>query len=123
MTKKGNRLRGILVVSLLVGGLIGGSAPAARADRCQPEEFVFGAGNGPMAEADSPVCAVLDNYVYPFVCPGGTQPLATCLQNIDPDPTYRPPLVPPYNPDAFRIYCNAYLWTFQRLGQTATCTF
>jgi hypothetical protein len=117
------KLRAMLVVTLLVGGLIGTSAPAAHADRCQPEELVVGAGNGPMAEGDSPICVVLDNYVYPFVCAGGTRPLLSCLQNPNPDPSYRPPLIPYYQPNAFRIYCNAYLWTWDRVGQTATCNY
>jgi hypothetical protein len=116
------RIRELLVVSLVLGAVVVGASPA-HADRCQPEELVLGPGNGPMAEGDSPLCAVLDYYVYPFVCPGPQQPLASCLANPNPDPTYRPPLVPPYRPNAFRAYCNAYLWTFKQLGQTATCNY
>lgn len=110
MRKKANKLRGALVVSLLVGGVIGTSAPAAHADRCQPSEIVIGGGTAPVDERDDPVCAVADQYVYPFVCPSPSpQPLLpNCVQNIDPNPNYRPPLVPQYNPDLGRIYCNLY---------------
>lgn len=82
----------------------------ARADRCQPSEIVIGGGTAPIDERDDPICAVMDQYVYPFVCPSPSpQPLLpNCVQNIDPNPNYRPPLVPQYNPDPGRIYCNLY---------------
>jgi len=92
----------------------------AYADRCQPEELTpIGAGGSPVDERDNPACVVVDTYLYPYVCPGGQpKPLGACLQTLNPDTSYRPPLVPTYNPDAGRIYCGLY--NFAVPGGTCT---
>lgn len=106
-----SRLSLLLMLTLIATATMFSLSPGeARADRCQPSEIVIGGGTAPVDERDDPVCAVADQYVYPFVCPSPSpQPLLpNCVQNIDPDPNYRPPLVPQYNPDLGRIYCNLY---------------
>lgn len=84
------------------------TAGTAHADRCQPEELVFGAGSSPIDERDHPGCVVLINYVYPLVCDNFTT-LATCMQSISPNPGYRPGLVL-YQPDPNRVYCGLYTY-------------
>ncbi|HVL39602.1 MAG TPA: hypothetical protein VM328_09455 [Fimbriimonadaceae bacterium] len=100
----------VCAVAISSIGVVVATSGEARADRCQPTEIVTGSGTAPIDERDDPVCAVMDQYVYPFVCPSpAKQPLLpNCIQNVDPNPNYRPPLVPQYNPDLGRIYCNLY---------------
>lgn len=108
-TKK--RLAAVVMATatLLVPLTLGASTPAY-ADRCEPEELVLGAGTSPIDERDSPVCYVLLNYTYGFICNDFTT-LNTCLQSRDPDPNYRPSIVF-YQPDPNRIYCNLFLFVF-----------
>ena len=105
---------------------VGAVAPtAAHADRCEPEELVLGADTSPIDERDNPACTVLFNYVYPFVCEGdtpGEQPSDTilvCAQNLRLNPTYVPPLIPPYSPDFGRLTCNLIKFA----SPSATCLF
>lgn len=113
----------VVLLGLLFSSLLLAAPNTASADRCQPEELILvEPGEGPMDERDSPICAVTDYYVYPFIC-DEPRPLMDCLSNLQIDDEYRPPLIPPYRPNAFRIYCNAYEWTWQQLGQTAACQF
>jgi hypothetical protein len=86
--------------------MIATTAGTAHADRCEPEELVLGPGTSPIDERDNPVCFVLVNYTYGFVCDDPTT-LNTCLQSVNPDPSYRPNPVF-YQPDPNRIYCNLY---------------
>lgn len=98
-----------------------------------------------MDERDSPVCHVLVAMgFYGFVC-GGNVPtglavcvgvyqqavmdfaatgdpgplLATLNQQITPG--HQPNLGAQYQPDDERIFCNAFLWTIDMLGQPGTC--
>ena len=97
---------------------LGFAGTPAHADRCQPEELVLGPGTSPVDERDNPVCVVLLQYVYPAVCRDYvTAP--RCLQSIALNPGYRPPLIPAYNPNPGRIYCNLYLW----VNSSGTCTY
>lgn len=110
----------LFTILLATFGVLFLAPDEAKADRCQPSEIVTGGGTSPIDERDDPVCAVMDQYVYPFVCPSpAKQPLLpNCIQNLRPNPNYRPPLVPQYNPDYGRIYCN--LWKFVVPGGTCT---
>lgn len=108
---------------LAAAALMGASATAAHADRCEPEEIVLGPDSSPIHEDDNPACTVLFFYVYPFVCSesGAAPPpgLLSCPSNIFLNPNYQPPLIPPYNPDTGRLVCNLILFALP----TATCTF
>jgi hypothetical protein len=97
-----------MLLALLASFALFNASPAA-ADRCQPEELVI--GSSPIDERDNPVCAVLIYQVYPFLCDDSTT-LLRCLGSINPDPTYEPPLVPPYDPQADRIVCNTLGFVF-----------
>jgi hypothetical protein len=96
----------------------------AHADRCEPEELVLGPNTSPIDERDHPLCAVLFNYVYPFICtgPNGEQPpptLLQCVQNLRINPGYRPPVIPPYSPNVGRAFCNLYYVVLP----SGACTF
>lgn len=100
----------LLVATLLVATALALlPTQAAHADRCQPEELVI--GSSPIDERDNPVCAVLIYQVYPFVCDDSST-LLNCLGSINPDPSYEPPVVPPYNPQPDRIVCNGVGFVF-----------
>lgn len=96
-----------------------GAATPAHADRCEPEELVFGAGTSPIDEADHPLCSVMLQYVYPAICSNYTT-LLLCTQTVRLNPGYRPAqLLPTYDPDLGRIVCNIYLYA----NSSGTCTF
>ncbi len=100
------------------------STTTAHADRCEPEEIVLGAQTSPIDERDHPLCAVLFQYVYPFICtgPNGELPpptLLQCAQNIAINPGYRPPLMPAYSPNVGRAFCNLYYFVLP----SGACTY
>lgn len=74
--------RGLVVAAIasLVAVLSLTAAPAAQADRCQPEELI---GLSQLIDEDkNPVCFVMDGVVYPaLVCDGSTQ--ANCMATLD----------------------------------------
>lgn len=123
---RGTKLK-LLAVALLAPALAAGisasSATPALADRCEPEELVLGPNTSPIDERDNPVCAATFFYVYPFVCASdGNNPPPTLLQcprQVQLNPTYVPPLVPPYNPNVGRAACNL----IQFASPTTTCVF
>lgn len=111
MTRTATRPRmAITLLAAVAIALIGvTTAEPAYADRCEPEELVLGPGTSPIDERDHPLCYVLINYVYPQVCDDYTT-LATCLGSFNPQPSV--PNYTPYNPDPYRIYCNAFEFAF-----------
>lgn len=119
MTKT-KRFSTLILLGIMTSTLLVASPTPAHADRCQPEEFVLGPGGSPMDERDNPVCAVLDQYVYPVLCPGGTTPksLVRCIQTLNPRPDNANINPPQYNPDYGRIYCGFYRFAFP----DSTCT-
>jgi hypothetical protein len=65
-------------------------------------------------------------YVYPFICAtNGTTPPPTllgdggCVNNLRLQPTYQPPLIPPYSPNFGRLTCNLILF----INPNGTCIF
>lgn len=101
------------VAATLLSPIGPAATTAAHADRCEPEELALGPNTSPIDERDQPVCTVMFFYVYPFVCtgPNGELPpptLLQCTQNVALNPGYRPPLIPPYNPNVGRAFCNLY---------------
>jgi hypothetical protein len=69
----------VAAVAALVAVLSLATPPSAQADRCQPEEFV---GPALTSEANSPVCVVMLDVVYPALsCDRST--LMGCLQTLD----------------------------------------
>ncbi|HEX8206327.1 MAG TPA: hypothetical protein VF587_09745 [Solirubrobacteraceae bacterium] len=78
----------VLLLSLLgaVGASALGAPSSAMADRCQPEELVFGPGHGLTDEEDNAACVVALRVVYPaLACDYTTFP--RCLQTLDPAAT------------------------------------
>jgi hypothetical protein len=70
-------------------------------------------------ERDNPACAVLDQYVYPVICPENQpKPLLTCIQRLNLRPENANLNPPQYNPDFGRIFCNLY--RFVRPGDSCT---
>lgn len=117
-------LRLTVLAGLASTTLVGfGSLSPAYADRCEPEELVLGPNSSPIDERDSPACTVLFAYVYPFICsPDGQAPpvgLLACPTSLSINPNYRPPLIPPYNPDTGRLTCNLVRFA----SPSTTCTF
>ncbi len=115
-----------VAVTLVAGSFLVLTPAPAHADRCQPEELIPGFGTSPIDERDTPVCFVMDTWVYPFLCRNATNPNPqNCINNLDPDLNNPPDLtqVTNYRPNVFRVYCNLYVWTWARAGQTATCQF
>lgn len=126
MHPRPSRRHAIPIVAALMLTAVGAIAPtAAYADRCEPEEIVLGPDTSPIDERDNPACTVLFSYVYPFICsPDGTPPSTLigangCTSNISLRPTYVPPLIPPYNPQAGRLVCNLVLYA----NPNGTCLF
>lgn len=111
------------ITLVAASGLMGFTATPALADRCEPEELVLGPDSSPIHEDDNPACTVLFFYVYPFVCsPTGEAPppgLLQCPTSIDLNPNYRPPVVPPYDPDTGRLPCNLVRFA----NPNMSCTF
>ena len=77
-----------LLVSVIgaMGAIVLGAPATASADRCQPEEFVFGQGNTLVNESDNPVCIVALQVVYPALACDSTT-LMNCLGSLDPAAT------------------------------------
>lgn len=115
------RLGRIAVACAVVATTLLLPATPAAADRCQPEELVLGPGTSPVDERDNPVCVVLLQYVYPFLCSDFTT-LPRCVQSLDPNTGYRPPLVPAYDPDQSRVWCRAFLFAMPSGACTQTTT-
>jgi hypothetical protein len=78
-------LTALLAVSVALVVPIAAAGPAA-ADRCQPEELVLGPGNAPLPENATPVCAVMNNVVYPTVGCKQTPTLIACVNKLTPNP-------------------------------------
>ncbi len=118
MTKK-KRFSALILLGIMASTLVMASPTPAHADRCQPEEFLLGPGGSPMDERDNPVCAILDQYVYPVLCPDPPkQTLVACLQNLNPSPQNASLQPPSYRPNYGRIYCGLYRFAFP----DSTCT-
>jgi hypothetical protein len=120
------RRHAIPLIAALMLTAAGAVAPtAAYADRCEPEEIVLGPDTSPIDERDNPVCTAFFFYVYPFICsPNGVPPATLigangCTSNISLRPTYVPPLIPPYSPNAGRLVCNLVLYA----NPNGTCVF
>lgn len=122
-----NKVRLAVLAAVASTSLIGlGAASPAYADQCEPEEIVLGPNTSAINEDDNPACTALFFYVYPFICTtdGNTPPgtligAGGCTSNISLRPTYVPPLIPPYNPQAGRLVCNLVLYA----NPNGTCTF
>jgi hypothetical protein len=122
----------LTLVGMTAAFLVGFGAPA-QANNCQPDEFVFGEDGGPYDKRDSAFCFVMDTWVYPFVCPDGDAngdqngeiSPGECAANVDPDlgNPPNPMQITQFRPNAFRIYCNAYLWIWEQLDEPAVCVF
>lgn len=121
------RRHAIPLIAALMLTAAGAVAPtAAHADRCEPEEIVLGPNTSPIDERDNPACTVFFFYIYPFICAtDGYNPPSTlvgpdgCTQNLRLNPTYVPPLIPPYSPDYGRATCNLILF----VNPNGTCIF
>jgi hypothetical protein len=73
------------IVAAMCASVLAAPAPAL-ADRCQPEELVFGPDGGLVDERDNPVCIVALEVVYPaLACDYTTFP--QCLATLDPAAT------------------------------------
>lgn len=78
-------LTALLAVSVALVVPIAAAGPAS-ADRCQPEELVLGPGNAPLPEDATPVCAVMNDVVYPTVGCNATPTLIACVNKLTPNP-------------------------------------
>lgn len=78
----------VMLVAVVLSVLAGFAAPPAFADRCEPSELVvrrvpgFSTYEEPGEEYDKPQCAVMDDYVYPVLCPNDNGTLVTCINSI-----------------------------------------
>jgi hypothetical protein len=70
------------VIGAMTAFVLGAPATAS-ADRCQPEEFVFGQGNTLVNETDNPACIVALQVVYPALACDSTS-LMKCIASLDP---------------------------------------
>lgn len=127
MPLRPSRRHALPLIAALLLSVAGVFAPtAAHADRCEPEEIALGPDTSPIDERDNPVCTAMFFYVYPFICAtDGNNPPRTllgangCTSNIRLQPTYVPPIIPPYNPNIGRLVCNLVLYA----NPNGTCTF
>jgi hypothetical protein len=128
--KRGSRIQLVATALIVAASSLALMPSPAHADRCQPEEL---AGlPAIIQERDNPVCFVMDNWGYPFLCPnapdtngdGSTNP-GECASAIDPDVNNPPDptQITQFQPNAFRIYCSIYKWIWARAGQNAACQF
>lgn len=78
----------LMLVAVVLSALAGFAAPPAFADRCEVTELVVRAVPGfskyeePGEEYDKPQCAVMDDYVYPVLCPNDNGTLVACINSI-----------------------------------------
>lgn len=118
MMRTRRRLASLVVATAAAVSPLGLAGTPAHADRCEPEELVLGGGTSPIDERDHPLCSVMLQYVYPMICADYTTAVS-CTQTFRLNPGYRPPLLPTYNPNIGRIFCNAYLF----VNSNGTCTY
>lgn len=75
------RIGTLLMLIAVASAMMVVSPQPAYADRCNPEELVFGPDNPIIPEEDNPVCQVLIRFVYPLACDDYST-LANCVDSL-----------------------------------------